>query len=911
MFVVVRTFFSSLLVSYFRSERENHRYSGKIVPFTIGRKKDFWYRLEVAYRDLRLQDVLNDFKRQGRTGAQGFIDMFFNDFEELYKDRISSNPCDFPGFRSSIETALDREQCPCGVIAGRGRFVTDKGEWDVGALISNAGFQAGAFDMASAEKFCRLLVRCAEDRVPLICFISSGGMQTKEGAGSLFSMAAVNDRITQFVREFGLPVIIFGYGDCTGGAQASFVTHPLVQTYYFSGTSMPFAGQLVIQSNLPLDSIISNYLATVDGAMQGLVKHPLMPELDDELRKVHSEIPVPSSSVSDVVENVLSGQIDRENAIAEVNRVEADEKALYQPVKRVLVHARGCAASKVVKIAQQNKIQVVLIQSDPDEDSVASSLLTKRDRLISIGGSTPDESYLNAHSVLAVAQNEKVDSLHPGIGFLSESSQFASLVRARGINFIGPPVSSMETMGNKSNAINTAMRMNVPVVPGSHGIVTEIETAVEIAENAGYPVLIKAVHGGGGKGIQEVNNSQELPSLFQRVSVEAKAAFGSGDIYIEKFVTSLRHIEAQILRDRFGNTKVLGIRDCSVQRNKQKIFEESGSTMLPDELLQDVLIHSRAIADAVDYVGAGTVEFIYDLNSEAVYFMEMNTRLQVEHPVTEMVSGVDIVSQQFNIASGGSIADLEIAENGYAIEARINAEGIAKSSDGTLVFQPSAGMVTCCEYPSQRNVEVITAVASDKAVSPYYDSMIMQVIAHGKDRNDTVQVLDQFLANISIRGIRTNIPFLRRVLADEVFLKGEYDTAFLEDFFERVDADSLIEEILTASGDTSEGVLLSAIEIENSNELKVVSPSTGIFYLKPAPTEPDYTYVGETVSTDKVICQLEAFKVFSPLHLQDFNTEDTVLYDNEKQFRIKRINVETGEQVNAGDLLFIVEPMGN
>ena len=355
LFVVVRTYFASLLVGHLRNERENYRYNGKIAPFSIGRKKDFWNRLNIAYRDLRLMDVLNGFKRQRRTGAQSFIDLFFKDFEELFEDRLSSDPCDFPGFRSSIETALDREQCPCGVIAGRGKFVTDTNEWEVGTLISNAGFQAGAFDMASAEKFCRLLVRCAEDRVPVICFISSGGMQTKEGAGALFSMAAVNDRITQFVREFSLPVIIFGYGDCTGGAQASFVTHPLVQTYYFSGTSMPFAGQLVIQSNLPLESIIANYLATTPGSMQGLVRHPLLPELDDELKQVHPEIPLPNASVAEVVENVLSGQIETQSVVAEADRVEVNETELFGPVKRVLVHARGCAASKIVAIAQKKR----------------------------------------------------------------------------------------------------------------------------------------------------------------------------------------------------------------------------------------------------------------------------------------------------------------------------------------------------------------------------------------------------------------------------------------------------------------------------------------------------------------------------------------------------------------------------
>ena len=249
-------------------------------------------------------------------------------------------------------------------------------------------------------------------------------------------------------------------------------------------------------------------------------------------------------------------------------------------------------------------------------------------------------------------RDREVDSLHPGIGFLSEDPNFARIVRQRGINFIGPKVNSMETMGNKSNAINTTMGINVPVVPGSHGIVDTAERAAEISENIGFPVLLKAVHGGGGKGIQIVERPEQIHGLFHQVTTEAKNAFGHGDVYIEKFVTSLRHIEVQILRDSQGNTRVLGLRDCSVQRNNQKLMEESGSTMLPARLKKSVFGYAEQIANTVDYHGAGTVEFIYDVPNDAIYFMEMNTRLQVEHPVTEVVTGIDIVGKQFAIASG-------------------------------------------------------------------------------------------------------------------------------------------------------------------------------------------------------------------------------------------------------------------
>lgn len=908
LFTVATFFFERLLVSYIRSEWEGATYDGRIRPTQIGRKRDFWNRLNIAYRDLQIQNVLNGYKRKRLSGYTSFLNEFFEDFEELYADRLSTDPCDFPGFRVSIEQALEKDEPPAGVITGIGRFALGDEGIKVGAIISNASFQAGAFDMASAEKFCRLMVRCAEEQLPLICFISSGGMQTKEGAGALFSMAAINDRITRFVRDFDLPVIIFGYGDCTGGAQASFVTHPLVHTFYFSGTSMPFAGQIVIPSNLPLDSILSNYLATVQGSMEGLVKHPFHAGLDDDLRQIDPTIPVPTLTVREVVKDVLSGDFEASEAVAVPQRMEVDERELYRPVHRVLVHARGCAASKIVQIAQSRSIDVVLVQSDPDVESVAADMLSERDTLVSIGGSTPDESYLNARSVLAIAEHENVDALHPGIGFLSESSAFAELVRSHRINFIGPPVSSMETMGNKSNAINTALSLGVPVVPGSHGIVTDVDAAVNIAEEIGYPVLIKAVHGGGGKGIQVVESASQFRELYSRVTVEARAAFGNGDVYLEKYVTSLRHIESQILRDSHGNTRVLGIRDCSVQRNKQKVFEESGSTMLPDTLLADVLEHSEAIANAVNYVGAGTVEFIYDLHSDAVYFMEMNTRLQVEHPVTELVSGVDIVGEQFQIAGGGSIEDLEVRDDGYAIEARINAEKIARDPEGNLVFRPSAGSIDVCEIPEDSDVAVITTAGTGKFISPYYDSMIMQVIAHGRDRSATAKKLDDFLSRVRIRGISTNIALLRRVLADDQFGGGEYDTAFLTSFFARTDIDSLIAEIQQASGDESSEIGLDAIRIEGSDELKVVSPTTGIFYLKPSPNEPDYVHVDDVVAVADTMCQLEAFKVFTPLHLGDFVVDDSPLYSPDTRFRIKRINVSTGQQVNAGDLLFVIQP---
>ena len=909
LFVVVTFLFERLLGMHLQSEKDRRRYDGRISPRAIGRRKDFWNRLTIAYRDLRIQEVVDEYKGRKSTGYRALIDTFFTDFEELYSDLLSSDPCEFPGFRISIESALKAKVPPCGIVTGIGTFNDGAGGIRVGAVISNIDFQAGAFDMASAEKFCKLLVDCAERQLPVIGFISSGGMQTKEGAGALFSMAAVNDRITRFVRDSELPVIMFGFGDCTGGAQASFVTHPLAQTYYFSGTNMPFAGQIVVQSNLPSTSTLSNYLSVVPGAMQGLVRHPFFDDLDDRLRKIDPEIPLPTETAVEVVHRVMLGSLSMERPQLGGRRPKFRDRDLVRPVERVLIHARGCTAVKLIRVAQRNGIEVVLVQSDPDMDSTSVDMLTERDRVVCIGGNTPDESYLNAMSVLRVAEHERVDSLHPGIGFLSENSSFAELCRSHGINFIGPPVASMEAMGNKSNAINTALRLEVPVVPGSHGILTNVERAAEVANQIGYPVLIKAVHGGGGKGIQVVDTPDDFHETFHRVTVEARAAFGNGDVYLEKYVTSLRHIEAQLLRDVHGNSKVLGLRDCSVQRDKQKILEESDSTMLPENLRDAVLKYTAAIADEVGYVGAGTVEFIFDLKSNAVYFMEMNTRLQVEHPVTELVSGVDIVGEQFRIASGESIAKLDIGRHGYAIEARINAERIVVGAGGKLQFRPDPGQVQQCDLPQEEGIEIIATVGPGKFVSPYYDSMVAQVIAHGPNRLETIDKLLRYLERVRISGICTNVSLLKMILSDSVFRDGVYDTNFLPEFLARIDAPALIRQINDASGKSGAGIDRDAIKIDGSDELKVLSPSTGIFYITPTPTEPEFVAVGDRIRVNDTLCQLEAMKIFTPLALKDFNNGDQELYPSTQRYEVTRINNTSGQQVNVGDLLFVVKPV--
>ena len=909
LFVVVSFFFEKILPEYYASRRTGRRFEGRIEPVRIGRRKDFWNRLTIAYRDLMFNEFLNQENRSRRMSYEALLDRYVENFEELSGSLMSANPCSFPTFRPSIESALKADVRPHGLITGIGDFKTETGCYKAGLVLSNVAFQAGSIDNSDCERFCHLLVECAVQRLPVICFISSGGMQTKEGAAALFTMAVVNDRLTRFIRDNDLPVIMFGFGHCTGGAQASFVTHPLAQTYYLTGARMPFAGQAVVERNLPYQCMLSNYLSLTDGSMAGLVKHPFSENHDDELRRIDPTIPLPTETIEQVVDRVMSGVLDARGPVVERN-IPSDQD-LIRPVEKTLIHARGCTAVKLVSRAKALGKQVVLIQSDPDMDSVPADMVRDDDKhtLVCIGGNTSDESYLNALSVISIAEAEQVDSLHPGIGFLSEDPNFASLVRQHGINFVGPPVMSMETMGNKSNAINTTMSIDVPVVPGSHGIVDSSEKAAEISEQIVYPVLLKAVHGGGGKGIQVVEKPEQLHRLFHQVTTEARAAFGNGDVYIEKFVTSLRHIEAQLLRDTHGNTRVIGIRDCSVQRNNQKLMEESGSTMLPERLKKAVLEYAEKIADTVGYTGAGTVEFIYDVPSDAVYFMEMNTRLQVEHPVTEVVTGVDIVEKQFQIAAGESIADMKYDEKGYGLEVRVNAEKAVLDAEGKVSFVPTPGEITRCELPEDPDFHLISMAGEGKVVSPFYDSLIIQIICYGKDRLDAIDKMAAYLDKVVINGICTNIPLIRKILGDDVFRNGEYDTGYLPAFLARIDSEALIREIEEASGSSGPALSVEMLRIDGSEELKVLSPSTGVFYRTPSPSEPEYVNEGDVVGSEDVLCQLEAMKMFTPVNLNSFAGESGELYPSAQQYEITRINVPSGQQVNEGDLLFVIKPV--
>ncbi len=331
--------------------------------------------------------------------------------------------------------------------------------------------------------------------------------------------------------------------------------------------------------------------------------------------------------------------------------------------------------------------------------------------------------------------------------------------------------------------------------------------------------------------------------------------------------------------------------------------------MKPKKLENLGLEYAERIDNAGDDIGAGTVEFIYDVTSDAMYFMEMNTRLQVEHPVTEMVTGVDIVAKQFEIAGGGSIKGMKVEKNGYALEVRINAEKAVVDAEGEVSFSPTPGVITLCELPEEDDFQIIQMAATGKVISPFYDSLIIQIICHGKNRKEVTKRMGEYLDKVKIEGICTNISLIKRILKDDEFQKGIYDTSYLPGFLSRIDVNELIAEIKDASGVSGAGIDLEMLKIEGSEELKVLSPSTGVFYRTPSPSEPEYVSVGDTISTEDTLCQLEAMKMFTPMNLNTFSNKDGELYSSKSTYQVTRVNLTTGQQVNEGDLLFVIKPV--
>lgn len=442
-------------------------------------------------------------------------------------------------------------------------------------------------------------------------------------------------------------------------------------------------------------------------------------------------------------------------------------------IKKVLIANRGEIAVRVLRACHELDIKTVAVYSEGDANALHVQLA---DEAYCIGPTPSSESYLNIPTILSVASLTGADAIHPGYGFLAENAEFADLCEKQGIIFIGPSPFAIRKMGDKNTARATMKFANVPIVPGTEDLISNIEEAITVANDISYPVIIKATAGGGGKGMRVANSDEELRKAISQAQTEAASAFGNAGVYLEKYVEEPRHIEIQIMADKHGNVVHLGERDCSIQRRHQKLLEEAPSPALNESLREAMGEAAIRAAKAVNYHGAGTVEFLLDKN-QAFYFMEMNTRIQVEHPVTELVTGIDLIKEQIYVASGKKLSfkQEDVVINGHAIECRINAENPEKK------FMPSPGKIQMYLPPGGYGVRVDSACYPGYTVSPFYDSMVAKLIVHGKTREEAIKKMDRALSEFIVDGIHTTIPFHRRLLANKKIQDGDFTTKFLEE----------------------------------------------------------------------------------------------------------------------------------
>lgn len=441
-------------------------------------------------------------------------------------------------------------------------------------------------------------------------------------------------------------------------------------------------------------------------------------------------------------------------------------------LNKILIANRGEIAVRIIRACKEMNIKTVAVYSEADKDALHTKLA---DEAICIGPANSKQSYLNIKNIIEAANITKADSIHPGFGFLSENAQFAKICEESNIKFIGPKSEVINLLGNKSNSKELMKKEGVPVISGSEGSIKNLKEAILICEKIGYPILLKASAGGGGKGIRVVNSFEELETSYNIVKQEAKNAFNDDEIYIEKYIKNPRHVEIQILADEHGNVVHLGERDCSIQRNHQKIIEETPSTIVDEKLRNKMGNAAIKAVKAANYTSCGTVEFLVD-DDKKFYFMELNTRIQVEHPITEMRTGIDLVKEQIKIAAGESLKfkQKEIEFKGHAIECRINAENPSKN------FMPSPGKINEINLPGGNGVRIDTAIYDGYVIPPNYDSMIAKIITYGTNRNEAISKMKRSLEELVIDGIDTNRDFLFDIIKNQNFIRGNFDTSFIE-----------------------------------------------------------------------------------------------------------------------------------
>ena len=884
------------------------KYKAKVTPKNT--TEDYWLKLDRAYKDTMIANMLARCKAEKKYILVDDILAFFTDFNELDADIVSCNPSRFPEFSNSIRRAISKPYAN-SIVTGTARFAHGKAPGTaVGLIISNSTFQAGSIDMASGEKIARAFSLFGKKGLPVIMFISSGGMQTKEGTGSLFCMSIANDVISKFVQYTGLPVVCFGYRDCTGGAQASFVTHPDVYTFYLSGTELPFAGARVVPEPLPYPCRLANYLVDKDNAMTGLVKNPWDTFLDKAFIELGDpELKIPKLSIPDVIANILAQEEQALSGHAQP-AVTPQRRIPRKTFTKVMIPNRGDIALSLIKKLRRKGITPILGHSRTDSYSLAYTQASIYGYTVELGPGPVSQSYLKMKNIIQAAKTFGAEAIHPGIGFLAENAAFARLCEQNGLIFIGPASSAIELMGDKAKAREIMQKAGIPVVPGSDGVVHDADTAARICKDIGFPVMLKAAFGGGGRGMRQVFSANELTGQFHEAYLEAKSAFGDGALYIEKLIQQPRHIEVQILADRYGKVLVLGERDCTVQRNHQKLIEESPSPVLPQKLRERIFAYAKQAVEASGYYNAGTVEFIMDMADRSIYFMEMNTRLQVEYGVTEAVTGIDIISEQIQIAQGLHLRydSDEMPPKGYAVECRINAETV--QANGETV--PRTGLIETFSYPKEDYLRVDTFIYPGYRIPPYYDSMIAKFIVHAADRSAGIARMVSVLQRTRITGCPTNIALQTAILQDKTFAAGAYTTHFLPDFFKTPAFQNLASQEAEAQTGGQNVIRKEDMRIPDTNMLKVPAFIDGVFYRSSNPKATPFFAEGDHISPDDTIGLFESMKKYYPIKLCLYTVPDDAkeapLYDHPR-YRIVQFLVADGCEVEKNQPVIVIEPV--
>lgn len=845
------------------------------------------HRFWLTFEDLvRTNQIREKIKQTSKISPEVILKLpFFKEgsFTETHSNLICANSNQYPGLNQVIKKSIETGDTPSSIITGEIIITLNKKNQKIKIVLSNPSFQAGSIDMAAGEKIKRTLIEASETDTPIVMFLNTGGMNVKEGAQSLMSMAVMNQAVISYYYKTNRKPLLFGYGNLMGGTDASLFNSPYVDNYLLENTNQLFAGQEVVPEYLPLSCRMSNLTSVNSEKMQGLVVNTFIEKIRKYLQYLLPEALWAELTLEDVLgEKIFNFQIEKKKHREHLN--ENREKYNFQ---KVAIINRGEIAVDSMQTLIKMKKKGVLLCSTADLNAYATRFAQENGfEVICLGGDQSNESYLNIENILAALRLNKVDAVMVGYGFLSENKLFAEKCLASQIVPIMPPPAILAKFGDKEKARQVAIEAEVPVVPGSPHFSNFSTETQKTASQIGYPLIVKAILGGGGKGMRIIEKESDLEKLCKEASREAQASFGNGNFYLEKYLPSVRHIEAQVVRDRFGNSQVLDLRDCSLQRNHQKIIEETA--VLSDEVKTQIYTYAEKLLDFSGYTGIGTIEFLYNPATEEVYFMEVNPRIQVERKVSELrFQNIDLLKTQIQIAQGEKIQKEKLKNKvgvNHTMQVRINA---VNPKDN---FTASPGRITQLDLSALKDISGLViqqSVEEGDQVTSFYDSNILLLIAEGSSREIVIEKLRTALEKISLEGIYTNLEFIKACLNNNIFLTNQHDTHFIDKQGKSF-LKNLPDQKIPPKSEF-------AIELEPGQEF-VLATIPGVF-MRGISALPFVTE-GDIVTENTQIAYTEAMKM-----------QTTIVWPGPGKAKVIEVIATNGKSVQPGEPLFIIEPI--